>query len=157
MDKSDMQSFLGRSQSNNQRAAAAAVVKQLEGKIRRDSKKGDASADDIQALEVAKANLEKFKEGMGDMQVSTRTIVQHFALPAGIELYGRIVIDKANDKDLEMIEYGISELSKAPILGAHSARGCGEISGKFELFDSTGRQVKSVAIGGFSEAKITNF
>lgn len=107
MDKSDMQSFLGRSQSNNQRAAAAAIVKQLEGKIRRDSKKGDASADDIQALEVARANLEKFKEGMGDMQVSTRTIVQHFALPAGIELHGRIVIDKANDKDLEMIEYGI--------------------------------------------------
>jgi hypothetical protein len=157
MDKSDMQSFLGRSQSNNQRAAAAAVVKQLEGKIRRDSKKGDASADDVQALEVAKANLEKFKEGMGDMQVSTRTIVQHFALPAGIELHGRIVIDKANDKDLEMIEYGISELSKAPILGAHSARGCGEISGKFDFFDSTGRQVKSVVIGGFSEAKITNF
>ena len=157
MDKSDMQSFLGRSQSNNQRAASAAVVKQLEGKIRRDSKKGDASADDVQALEVARANLEKFKEGMGDMQVSTRTIVQHFALPAGIELHGRIVIDKANDKDLEMIECGISELSKAPILGAHSARGCGEISGKFDFFDSAGRQMKSVAIGGFSEAKITNF
>ena len=70
MDKGDMQSFLGRSQNNNQRAAAAAVVKQLEGKIRRDGKKNEVSATDEKALEIAKANFEKFKTGMGDMQVS---------------------------------------------------------------------------------------
>lgn len=157
MDKGDMQSFLGRSQNNNQRAAAAAVVKQLEGKIRRDSKKNEVSADDEKALEVAKANLEKFKEGMGDMQVSTRTIVQHFALPSHVDLHGRIIIDKANEKDLEMIVYSLSELSKAPILGAHSARGCGEISGKFDFYDGSGKQLKTVTVGGFSEAKITNF
>jgi len=157
MDKGDMQSFLGRSQNNNQRAAAAAVVKQLEGKIRRDSKKNEVSADDEKALEVAKANLEKFKEGMGDMQVSTRTIVQHFALPSHVDLHGRIIIDKANEKDLEMIVYSLSELSKAPILGAHSARGCGEISGKFDFYDGSGKQLKTVKVGGFSAAKITNF
>jgi len=157
MDKGDMQSFLGRSQNNNQRAAAASVVKQLEGKIRRDGKKNEVSADDEKALEVAKVNLEKFKTGMGDMQVSTRTIVQHFALPSHVDLHGRIVIDKANEKDLEMIVYSLSELSKGPILGAHSARGCGEISGKFDFYDGSGKQLKTVTIGGFSEAKVTNF
>ncbi|CAM8653564.1 hypothetical protein MCEMSE6_02509 [Oxalobacteraceae bacterium] len=157
MDNGDMQSFLGRSQNNNQRAAAASVVKQLEGKIRRDSKKNEVSEDDENALEVAKANLEKFKTGMGDMQVSTRTIVQHFALPSHVDLHGRIIIDKANEKDLEMIVYSLSELSKAPILGAHSARGCGEISGKFDFYDGSGKQLKTVTIGGFSEAKVTNF
>jgi hypothetical protein len=157
MDKGDMQSFLGRSQNNNQRAAAAAVVKQLEGKIRRDGKKNEVSVDDEKALAVAKVNLEKFKEGMGDMQVSTRTIVQHFALPAHVDLHGRIIIDKANEKDLEMILYSLSELSKTPILGAHSARGCGEISGKFDFYDGSGKQLKTVTIGGFSEAKVTNF
>ncbi len=157
MDKEDMQNFLGRSQSNNQRAAAAAVVKQLEGKIRRDAKKGDASSDDEKALEIARANLEKFKDAMGEMKNSTRTIVQHFALPSNLELHGRIVIDKANAKDIEMIEYGLSELSKAPVLGAHSARGCGEISGKFDFYDGTGKQLKSIMIGGYSDPKITNF
>jgi hypothetical protein len=157
MDKNDMQDFLGRSQSNNQRAAAAALVKNLERKIRADMKKGSVSPDDQKALDVARVSLDKFKEAMGEMQVSTRTIVQHFALPAAIDLHGRIVIDKANEKDIEMIDYALSELSKAPILGAHSARGCGEISGKFDFFGASGEQIKTITIGGFSAPSVTNF
>jgi hypothetical protein len=157
MDKGDMQSFLGRSQSVSQRTKAAAVVKQIELKIRKDSRTGTASPDDEKALEVAKAAFEKHKADVGEMQVSSRTIVKHFALPSHVDLHGRIIIDKANEKDLEMIVYSLSELSKAPILGAHSARGCGEISGKFDFYDGSGKQLKTVTVGGFSEAKITNF
>jgi len=157
MNQDDLQGFLGRTESNNRRAAAAALVKQLESKVRRDERKGTASDDDKKALEVAQAEMEKFKDAMGDMKVSSRTIVQHYALPAGIELHGRIVIEKATERDLELIEFGLRELSLAPVLGAHSARGCGEISGVFEFADASGRQVKTVAIGGYAEAKITNF
>ena len=163
MNQEDLQGFLGRTESNNRRAAAAALVKQLEAKVRKNDKKnlslfGDnAVDDDKKALEVAKAEMEKFKDAMGDMKVSTRTIVQHYALPAGIELHGRIVIEKATERDLELIEFGLRELSLAPVLGAHSARGCGEISGAFNFADASGRQVKTVVIGGYAEAKITNF
>jgi hypothetical protein len=157
MTQEDLQNFLGRAANNNRRAAAAALVKQLEGKIRRDERKGTASDENKQALEVATAELEKLKDAMGDMKVSTRTIVQHYALPAGIELHGRIVIEKSTERDLELIEFGLRELSLAPVLGAHSARGCGEISGTFNFADASGRQVKTVVIGGYAEAKITNF
>lgn len=157
MDKEDMQSFLGRSESNNRRAAALGLQKQLERKVKQAERKGGASPEDIKALEVAQAGVSKFKEEMGDMQVSTRTIVQHFALPSGLVLSGRLVIDKASETDLELIEYGLSELSLSPVLGAQSARGCGEISGVFDFLNSDGNQLKSIAIGGYEQAKVTNF
>ena len=157
MNQDDLQGFLGRTESNNRRSAAAAVVKQLEGKIRRDERKGGASEEDKKALQVAQQEVEKFKDAMGEMQVSTRTIVQHYALPAGIDLHGRIVIEKATDRDLELIEFGLKELSLAPVLGAHSARGCGEISGRFEFADADGKQFKNIEIGGYAAARITVF
>ena len=157
MDQAEKSTFLGRSESNNRRASALSLQKQLERKVKQAERKGSVSEDDIKALEVARADVEKFKEEMGDMQVSTRTIVQHYALPAGLVLSGRMVIDKASDTDLELLEYGLSELSLAPVLGAHSARGCGEISGVFDFYDSDGRQTKSIVVGHYGPAKITNF
>lgn len=158
MDKSDMKAFLGRSDSNNKRAAAAALVKQLERQVRQAEKKGDAVPEDAaKALKVANAELEKFKGEMGDMQNSTRTIVQHYAMPSGMELGGRIVIERAKDQDMELIEYGLDQLSRAPVLGAQSARGCGEIEGTFQFHDADGNLLKTIAIGGYKPARVTNF
>ena len=158
MEKSDMNTFLGRSASNTKRAAAVALVKQLESQIKRATKKGDAVPEDIaKALSVAKAELEKFKGEMGEMQNSTRTIVQHYALPSGIELSGRIVIENFQDRDVELIEHALDELSRTPVLGAHSARGCGEIEGVFQFHDTEGRLLKTVAIGNYQPARVSNF
>lgn len=158
MEKSDMNAFLGRSASNNKRAASAALVKQLEGQAKRATKKGDTVPEDIaKALSVAKAEMEKFKDEMGDMQNSTRTIVQHYALPSGIELTGRIVIENSQDRDVELIEHALDQLSRTPVLGAHSARGCGEIEGAFQFHDVDGKLLKTIAIGNYKPSRITNF
>ena len=158
MAKSDMGAFLGRSESNNRRAAAAALVKQLEGKVRRAKKDADAVADDLtKALAVAKAEMEKFAGEMGDMQNSTRTIVQHWALASGVHLAGRMVIERALDRDVEMMEYALDQLSRKPVLGAHSARGCGEIEGTFEFHDADGKLLKTIAIGGYKPSRVTTF
>jgi CRISPR type IV-associated protein Csf2 len=158
MEPSDMQAFLGRSTSNNQRATAAALVKQLETQVRRLHKKNEPIPDDIaQALQAAKANEEKHKIEMGDMRNSTRTIVQHFALPAGIELNGKIVVEHATAQDLEMLEHGLNTLSQHPVLGAHSARGCGEVEGVFQVFNQDGKLLKTVAIGDYAPARVTDF
>ena len=90
------------------------------------------------------------------MQVSSRTIVSYFGLPAGIELSGRIVIINAKERDLSMIEYGLDWLSRSPVLGAQSARGCGEIAGTFDVLID-GSIKKKVTIGGYSPAKIDVF
>ena len=158
MDPADVQSFLGRSESNNQRAAQAAVVKQLETQIRRLQKKGEAVPDDIQqALAVAQAALDQYKTAMGDMQNSTRTIVQHHALPAGLVLHGRLVVDRPQPRDAELLEFALNQLSLYPVLGAHSARGCGELAGQFDFLNDAGQQTKTVKIGGFLPAQTTVF
>lgn len=157
MDSGDMETFLRRTERNRERAAAAALVKQLEGKIRRDERKDGASEDDKKALEVAKKQEEAAEGEMGEMKVSTRQLTTHFALPAEIELHGRLVIERAKDQDLEMLEYGLRELSRSPVLGAQSARGCGEIEGTFEFTDEEGKLIKNVVVGGYSDARVTNF
>jgi hypothetical protein len=156
MDKADVATFLGRSESNNRRAASAALVKVTEGQVRRLEKRGEPVPEDMaKALEVARAAMAENKEAMGDMQNSTRTIVQHFALPAGLELSGRIVVENARDRDMELLDYALEELSLKPILGAHSARGCGEIAGTFDFFDEEGSLLKKVAVGHYKPAGVT--
>jgi hypothetical protein len=157
VDENEKLAFLGRSESNNRRANALSLQKQLERKVKQAERKGEVSEDDVKALEIAKAEVEKFKAEMGDMQVSTRTIVQHYALPAGIDLHGKLVVDKATETDIELIEHGLKQLSLMSYLGAHSARGCGDISGVFDFYDADGKQLKSIAIGGWTHAKVTNF
>ena len=157
VDENEKLAFLGRSESNNRRASALSLQKQLERKVKQAERKGEVSEDDVKALEIAKAEVGKFKAEMGDMQVSTRTIVQHYALPAGIDLHGKLVIDKATETDIELIEHGLKQLSLMSYLGAHSARGCGDISGVFDFYDADGKQLKSIAIGGWTHAKVTNF
>jgi hypothetical protein len=157
MDQQDMETFLRRTERNRERAAAAALVKQLESKIRRDERKDGASEDDKKALEVAKKQEEAAEGEMGEMKVSTRQITTHFALPAEIELHGRIVIERPKDQDLAMLEYGLRELSRSPVLGAQSARGCGEIEGTFEFTDEEGKLIKNIVVGGYSDARVTNF
>lgn len=158
LDPKDMTTFLGRSESNNRRAAAAAVVRQLEGQVRKLERKGEAVPEDMAtALTVARAELEKYKGEMGDMQNSTRTIVQHYALPTGLELTGRLVVENARDRDLELLDYALDQFSLRPVLGAHSARGCGELAGTFHYFDQDSKLLKTVAIGNYQPARLTNF
>ncbi len=156
MDPSDMNRFLSRSGSNTKRAAAAALVKQIETQVRRMEKKGEAvPADTAKALTVARAELEKFKDEMGDMKNSTRTILTHYVLPAGLVLSGKIIVDNARDRDMELLDHALNELSLQPVLGAQSARGCGEIAGTLQFFDGDGKLLKNVAIGDFKPARVT--
>jgi len=152
----DQKTFLGRTAANSERAQAASVVKDLDRKIKAAAKKGEATADLAQALLQAQKLVEKFEAEMGDMQNSTRTLVGYFALPAGIDLLGRLVIEGARDRDLPMIDLALKALSMRPILGAQVARGCGEISGTFDVM-SEGTLLKKYTVGGWEPAKISEF
>ena len=107
-------------------------------------------------LEEAKKLAAKYLEEMGEMQVSSKHLPNYTAFPAGIDLSGRIVIVNAKDRDLEMIEFGLDCLSRSPVLGAQSARGCGEISGTFDVLID-GVTTKKITIGGYAPAKIDSF
>ena len=128
----------------------------LTRKVRSEEKKGEKVDDLKKELKEAEKLAAKYKKEMGDMQVSSRTLVGYTALPASIDLQGRIVILNAQDRDLEMIEYGLDCLSLSPVLGAQSARGCGEISGTFDI-QTDGVITKKITIGGYSPSQIDVF
>ena len=153
----DADRYLGRSDANSRRAAAESVVKSLAGKIRA-AKRKDQRTEDLEAeLVEAKKLAEKHKQEMGDMQVSSRTLAAgYWALPAGLDLIGRIVVMDARERDLDMIEYGLDRLSRSPVLGAQSARGCGEIEGVFKVLVE-GEEKKRVKIGRYAPSMVDVF
>ena len=152
----DIEQFYKRSEGNTARAKAAAVLKNLKRQVTA-KKKANESTDelDAQIIEADKL-ISKYKDAMGDMQNSSRTILTHYALGSGIDLSGRLVVEGPKERDVQMLELALNALSLFPILGAHSARGCGEVSGIFD-FIKDGELFKRVTVGGFQTAIITNF
>jgi len=156
LSDADRNTYLGRSGANSKRAAAQSVVKGLEGKIRKAKQAGEDIIELETALKEAQGVVDRYVADMGDMTNSSRTLTSYFVLPAGIELKGRLVIENARERDLPMIELALNELSKRPILGAQSARGCGEIEGAFDV-QVDGVLAKRITLGAWQAAVVTDF
>lgn len=156
LNKDDATAYYGRETANRRRAAAEALITNLKRQIRAADKKGEDITDLNLQLAEAEKVVSKYKTEMGDMQVSSRTLVSHTALAAGLELHGRLVLINAKDRDLEMIEYALDRLSCFPVLGAQSARGCGEISGQFDV-TVDGVTQKRITVGGYMPSQVITF
>lgn len=156
LSEADRDRYLGRSEANSRRAAALNVAKGLEGKLRRAKKAGDDTAELERAHAEALAIVARYESEMGDMTNSSRTLTTYYALPAGIELKGRLVVEHARERDLPMLELALNELSLRPVLGAQIARGCGEIAGRFDVLID-GALTRKIAIGGWQAATVTDF
>ena len=156
LSDADRDTYFGRNDANSRRAAAGVVVRKLEAQIRKAKKDKTDSAELETALTAAKATAAKYEAEMGDMANSSRTLTSYWALPVGIELCGRMVVQQARERDLGMIALALDTLSRQPILGAQSARGCGEITGVFDVMrDAT--LTKRIVIGGWTSAKTMDF
>lgn len=156
LSPADRDSYYARGDSNSRRADAAGLAADLKRKVRAASKKGE----DVKGLEAqlkaAEALVAEFETEMGDMQNSSRTLAGYYALPPGTVLTGRLIIERPRDRDLPMIELALNALSHRPLLGAQVARGCGEVTGGFDVMQS-GVLLKKISIGGFATATIVDF
>lgn len=154
----DRQAYFDRSDTNADRAVKEAQLKAAMTAKRKAEKAGNAhDAEQLEELSARlKAEVESLKASMGDMANSSRTITEYFALPAGVKMTGRIVIQNAKDRDVTMLTDALNELSLRPILGAQAARGCGEVSGRFDFFRD-GILFKSVTVGGWKPAQVVEF
>lgn len=156
LDQDDIEEFYARSEANARRAKADLMLKSLEKQRSTKKRNNESLAEvDTQIIEAEKL-VKKYKDDMGTMTNSSRTILTHFALGAGLDLSGRLVIENPKERDIPMLELALNALSLFPILGAQSARGCGEISGVFDFFKD-GSLFKRMTIGGFQVAKVDNF
>ena len=154
MTGEDRATFEGRGAANSQRVSHASSIKSLEAKRRAVLKK-DATADTSEltaALEVAKTAEAAATGAMGEMKNSTRTLIQHSALPAGVTLRGRIVVRSERAGDLDMLLGAFDEFSRHPILGGHSARGCGEVEMTLRVLRGD-EVLMTVEVGGFTGSR----
>ena len=156
IDADEKSEFFERSEANSKRARAASQLDGLQRQRRAAERKGEDTKDLVEQVAAAEALVKKYEAVMGDMKNSSRTILTHYALAAGLELEGKLVIENPKERDIRLLETGLNALSLFPILGAHSARGCGEISGTFD-FIRDGELFKRITIGGFEAAKVDDF
>jgi CRISPR type IV-associated protein Csf2 len=156
LSETDRSAYYNRSDVNSQRAAADAVVKGVKREIGKAKKEGKPLTDLETALQIVEGKAAALKSEMGDMANSSRTITEFFAMPAGLELHGRLVIEQAKERDLGMLVQALEALSVRPMLGAQVARGCGEVSATFTI-KIDGQIVKTVVTGGWAPAHIEDF
>lgn len=152
----DQAAYFGRSNANSSRAAAEALVGSIKAKLRKAKKAGADMADLEAALAVAEAQAATHKQAMGEMQNSSRTLTTYYALPAGLLLQGKLVVERARQRDLTLILTGLDAMSRRPLLGAQVARGCGEVAGAFTI-KIDGALHSIVTVGGWAPMRVESF
>ena len=154
MDPAEVDKFVGRNTNNSKRSAAEALVTDLGRKIRKAEKAGQDATELKAALALAETNRDALVAAMGEMKNSTKTLTSYEAMPSGIELKSRIIIDKATAKDMMTLTAALDLFSRTPVLGGQTARGCGEVSGRFEMTDQDGALLGVITVGGYAPAKV---
>ena len=153
MAQDEVNNFVTRNTTNSKRADADALVKKAFSQVRKAEKAGQDTAELRAALTLAEAQRDALKTAMGDMKNSTKTLTNYQAMPAGIELKSRIIIDKATSKDLSTLLAALDLFSRTPVLGGQTARGCGEVMGSFQLLDGDGLALGVVRVGGYAKSQ----
>ncbi len=153
MDEAEVNKFVGRNTTNSKRSESEALVKKIGSQIRKAEKAGQDVTELKAALVLAEQQRDELVAAMGDMKNSTKTLTSYEAMPAGIELKSRIVIDKATAKDLNTLVSALDLFSRSPVLGGQTARGCGEVAGNFQMTDQDGVLLGVVTIGGYAPSK----
>ena len=154
MDQTEVDKFAGRNANNSKRSAAEALVTGMARQIRKAEKGGQDVTEQKAALALAEANRDALVLAMGEMKNSTKTLTSYEAMPAGIELKSRIIIDKATAKDMATLMGALDLFSRTPVLGGQTARGCGEVAGSFEMSDQDGTLLGVISVGGYAPSKV---
>ena len=144
--------YLKRANANSKRSAAEGLLDRLTKQKRKEG----ASEELDKQIEATEAKVEEYRKAMDGMTNSSRTILTHYAMPAGIQWTGRLIITNSTDNDIEMICGALDRFSSYPMIGAQHARGCGEISGVADI-ETDRKLVKKISFGGFEPAKIDDF
>jgi CRISPR type IV-associated protein Csf2 len=154
MHPDEVSKFVDRNSTNSKRAVADALVKKLSTQARKAEKAGQDTTQFKAALALAEAQRDTLMAAMGDMKNSTKILTSYEALPAGIELKSRIIIDRATPKDMATLLGALDLFSRTPVLGGQTARGCGEVAGQFEMSDQDGALLGVVRVGGYQASEV---
>jgi hypothetical protein len=111
---------------------------------------------DVDALEEKLADLQKQKQEQKgeDQSDNTKHLVEIKAIPAGVTLIGKLIIERPIASDLEFLKQAFNAISLKPYFGAQRARGCGEVSGSAHFRNTSDEGLMRIQFGGFKPAVV---
>jgi CRISPR/Cas system CSM-associated protein Csm3 (group 7 of RAMP superfamily) len=111
---------------------------------------------DVEEMETKLEELKAQKKAAkgDDDSENTKHLLQIQAIPAGIDLTGKLVVQRARPRDLDILVGAFERISLKPVLGAHLARGFGEVSGKVTFTRDGGEVLVVVGFGGYGPAQV---
>jgi len=145
--------FYDRSGANRQRARFEANLKRVERQLRDHDRSKARMSDEAHGEAMAMQadlteKLNALRERLLGMENSTLRPLSFWALPPGLVLKGRLVIDRPRERDWKILKTAFNAMSERPMIGGHTARGCGEF--KMEIdFRQGGHLIGHFSVGGF--------
>lgn len=115
--------------------------------------KNEALVDELEGKIAELGGLKKQQKGEDDSD-NTKHLVEIEAIPAGVTLTGKMVIQRARPRDLGILIDALERISRRPVLGAHVARGCGEVTGRASFSTAEGEVLVVVTFGGYKPASV---
>lgn len=153
----DQDAFYERQETMSQASKAGDMIKAATSALMK-AKKAKAAKEETDAIEAKIAELKALqaahKDEAGGDGNNSKHLLEVEAIPAGLDLHGTLVVKHAKPRDLTMLVNAFDRISQRPLVGAHTARGCGEVKGRVTFTDGEGEVLAVVAFGGYGSARI---
>ena len=146
--------FYARQDGQSQASQAEGLIKVATREMRKAKKDNDAEK--LAEIEAKIEQLKALKKAhkAGDESGNTKHLVEMEAIPAGLQLLGKLIVKRATAQDVSTITGAFNAISLFPMFGAQRARGCGEVSGTADVCHTSGEVLAHIAFGGFSPALV---
>ena len=146
--------FYDRQEKQSLASKAGAIIKIVEAELKSAKKaKDQAKVDQLEAKLAELLELKKSHKG-SDESENTKHLVEIQAIPAGIDLHGKLTIKHPLPSDVGLLVDALNGISQSPYMGAQRARGCGEVLGKATFKTTDGEVLVKVTFGGHTPASI---
>lgn len=156
----DLIAWQERNSANHHKTIYQAQLDALEKKKKKDDSIKSAELKEInKQIKTLEKAIETENSKMLGMKNSTLQPTAYYALPTGVELNQSIRIMNANDSNIKMLFDALDTFSLYPVLGAHVARGSGEVSANYTvklIEDDEVKQLGSIKLGGFDHAVLSD-
>lgn len=140
LTEADLDALIGRAKGTKAQSDLKAELKSVEKDLRVTRKTGsDAEIKAIEARIVdIKTQIESVASASGTGGVSVgMPLAGYQAIPQGQTMKHTFRLVLSNDIELGCLLSALHQFAKLPLVGAHRATGCGEVSGQWDAYEVT--------------------
>lgn len=154
LGEDEQNAFYERQISLSKASKAGEMIKVATSALMKAKKAKDSELTDELEAKIAelKELAKQHKDDVGGDGNNSKHLLEVEAIPAGIDLLGTMVVKNAKPRDLEMLVEAVNRISQHPVVGAHVARGCGEVRGTATFSNSDGEVLCVAHFGGYQKA-----